>query len=311
MSFHSSSGSNNPNHSRARVLALTVCAFLVLLGAISAANAVDGTCNVAESWIVTIQQGAQPATTYRGRESGTLIVNNNQFTPLDHTGIPTGDTNLHSRTISGSTPYSILGDYIYPGSAVATNGLVAIIHLTYFSIGIPYSTPLVGAINPNRSTVFSALGQSLTGLSGSGTQDDGDHFFITAQSSSSLTQTGPPPPPMPFFTGQIFLGNSVYYLSPTNGQVFGYYSTLVFPYVYHYDMGWEYFIDAQNATHGAYLYDFASSTFFYTDPTLFPYLYDFSLNAWLYYYPDHTNPGHYTSNPRKFADLTHGGIINK
>jgi hypothetical protein len=308
---HLSSGGDNPDVPRARILAVVACVILVLFSGLLRAGAVDGTCTVSESWLVTIQQGAQPPITYRGRETGTLTVNNNTFTPLDHTGIPTGDTNLNVRTIAGSGPYSILGDNVYAGYGIATNGLVDIIHLTFFSIGIPFGTPLDGTVNPSKTTVFSALGPSLTGFSGSGKEDNGDHYFITAQTSSSLTQIGPPPAPVPFLTGEAFLGNSVYYLAFTNGNTFGYYSTLYYPYVYHYDLGWEYFIDAQNANHGVYMYDFLSSTFFYTDPTLFPYLYDFTLNSWLYYYADTGNAGHYTTNPRYFFNFGTGKIITK
>lgn len=118
-------------------------------------------------------------------------------------------------------------------------------------------------------------------------------------------------PFMPFFNGQASLGNQIFYLADTTNNIFGYYSMKYYPYVYHLDMGFEYFFDAQNSSRAAYLYDFKSNTFFYTDPNTFPYLYDFSLNAWLYYFPDHNNPGRYSSNPRYFADLTHGGIITK
>ena len=70
--------------------------------------------------------------------------------------------------------------------------------------------------------------------------------------------------------------------------------------------------DAQDSAHGVYLYDFASSTFWYTSPSFpFPYLYDFSLNAYLYYYPDDPADGRYTHSPRYFYDLTHGTIITK
>ena len=60
---------------------------------------------------------------------------------------------------------------------------------------------------------------------------------------------------------------------------------------------------------GAYLYDFASEHWLYTSPSLFPYLYDFTLNAWLYYFPNAKDPGHYTTNPRYFSNLTTGKII--
>jgi hypothetical protein len=50
-----------------------------------------------------------------------------------------------------------------------------------------------------------------------------------------------------------------------------------------------------------YLYDFTTGHWWYTSSTLFPYIYDFTLTDWLYYFPNTTNPGHYTSNPRYFS----------
>jgi hypothetical protein len=98
-------------------------------------------------------------------------------------------------------------------------------------------------------------------------------------------------PPATFFTGEVSLG----------------YNLTSFPIFYHYDMGFEAFIDGGNG--GAYMYDFTSGHWFYTSSSLFPYLYDFTLNNWLYYFPDTKNPGHYTTNPRSFADLATGKIV--
>ena len=117
--------------------------------------------------------------------------------------------------------------------------------------------------------------------------------------------------PAPFFQNQAKLANSINYLSFPNGQIFGYYSLQYYPWVYHLDMGWEYFLNAGDASNGGYLYDGSSGTFFYTAPNLFPYLYDFSLKAWLYYSPDATSPGHYTSNPRYFYNYSTGKWITK
>ena len=61
-----------------------------------------------------------------------------------------------------------------------------------------------------------------------------------------------------------------------------------------------------------YFYDFTSGHFFYTSPTFpFPYLYDFSLNSVLYYYPNTTTAGHYTTNPRYFYNYATGKIITQ
>ncbi len=123
------------------------------------------------------------------------------------------------------------------------------------------------------------------------------------------------PLPPTFFNGEVAVGNGVEYLAfPNNGNVFGYYSFLSDPrYVYHFDLGYEYVADAADGANGVFLYDFASSTFFYTSPSFpFPYLYDFSLNAFLYYYPDPNNPGRYNTNgTRYFYNFKTGQIITK
>jgi hypothetical protein len=115
-----------------------------------------------------------------------------------------------------------------------------------------------------------------------------------------------------FFTGETMLGGGWYYLQFPNGTPFGYYSYLTDPrWIYHFDMGYEYWFDANDAQNGIYFYDFAFTHFFYTSPSFpFPYLYDFTLNTVLYYYPDPNNPGHYTTNPRYFYNFATGQIIH-
>jgi hypothetical protein len=114
-----------------------------------------------------------------------------------------------------------------------------------------------------------------------------------------------------FFSGEVSLGNGVYYLQFPNGTPFGYYAYLNDPrFIYHFDMGYEYWVDANDGQSGIYFYDFASTHFFYTSPSFpFPYLYDFSLNTVLYYFPDPNLPGHYTTNPRYFYNFATGQII--
>ena len=116
-----------------------------------------------------------------------------------------------------------------------------------------------------------------------------------------------------FFDGEVALSNGVYYLVFPNGNLFGYYAYLSdSAYIYHYDLGYEYVFDAADGNDGVYLYDFASSDFFYTSPVFpFPYLYDFNLGTVLYYFPDATNSGHYTSSPRYFYNFSTGAIITK
>ena len=116
----------------------------------------------------------------------------------------------------------------------------------------------------------------------------------------------------PFFNGEVALANGVYYLGFPNGNFFGYYTFAFFPYLYHFDLGFVYFVDAQDAARGAFFYDFTSGSWFYTSPSFpFPYLYDFGLNALLYYYPDAGNPGTYTKNPRYFYNFRTGQIITR
>ncbi len=117
----------------------------------------------------------------------------------------------------------------------------------------------------------------------------------------------------PFFAGEVPLSNGVYFLQfAASGNVFGYYTYAFFPYLYHFDLGFVYFVDAQDSARGAFLYDFTSSSWFYTSPSFpFPYLYDFSLNALLYYYPNTSNPGTYTKNPRYFFNFRTNQIITK
>ena len=122
----------------------------------------------------------------------------------------------------------------------------------------------------------------------------------------------------PFFLGEAFLGDGVYYLAFSaklyDNTVFGYYGYLSDPnYIYHLDLGYEYVFDAKDGRSGVYFYDFASKTFFYTSPEFsFPYLYDFTLKTVLYYYPDPNNAGHYnTDGVRYFYDFATGQIITK
>ncbi len=135
---------------------------------------------------------------------------------------------------------------------------------------------------------------------------------ITLQVTPSTT---PPTGHPAFFDGEQYVGNDTYYLDfPGSGQYFGYYGFLSDPnYIYHQDLGFEYVFDAKNAYNGVYLYDFKSSTFFYTSPSFsFPYLYDFTLNTVLYYFPDPNNVGRYnTDGVRYFYDFATNQIISK
>ncbi|MGO9605638.1 MAG: alpha-L-arabinofuranosidase [Candidatus Binataceae bacterium] len=105
-----------------------------------------------------------------------------------------------------------------------------------------------------------------------------------------------------FFSGEVSVGGDLYYLKFPDGTVFGYYSYQDFPWLYHFGLGFEYFIDANNAAHGAYFYDPEVQTFLYTDPNDYPFLYTFNEGAWWYYFAG-------TSNPRYFWDFGENKLI--
>jgi len=131
--------------------------------------------------------------------------------------------------------------------------------------------------------------------------------------SSQIYGLAPDPLPTqhpPFFTGEVPLGSGVYYLQFTNGNIFGYYNYQFFPFLYHYDLGFEYFLDANDGRSGAYFFDYISGHWWYTSPIFpFPYLYDFTLGTIVYYYPNPSAAGHYTANPRYFYDFATHMII--
>ncbi|HWT07337.1 MAG TPA: hypothetical protein VN224_16345, partial [Xanthomonadales bacterium] len=131
------------------------------------------------------------------------------------------------------------------------------------------------------------------------------NFIPARPSGSRASGRSPSAAHASFFAGEAALSNGVYYLALPNGNPFGYYSYLTDSnYIYHFDAGYEYVVDANDGKGGVYFYDFASSHWWYTGLTFpFPYLYDFSLKAFLYYDPDTNNAGHYTTNPRYFYNF--------
>src|SRR5882724_108273 len=142
--------------------------------------------------------------------------------------------------------------------------------------------------------------------------------FLAMLSDPNLTGALAPAVHPAFFAGEIALSNGWYYLQFANGTPFGYYTYLVVmndpDFIYHIDMGFKHFFDANDNNNGVYFYDFTSNSFFYTSPSPsfpFPFLYDFSLNTVLYYFPDPNNPRHYTSNPRYFYNFATHQVITK
>ncbi|HZV35221.1 MAG TPA: immunoglobulin domain-containing protein [Verrucomicrobiae bacterium] len=139
--------------------------------------------------------------------------------------------------------------------------------------------------------------------------NEGDYSVIVSNSVGFITSSNAylTVVPAPFFAGEVPLSvPGWFWLGPQDGNThgFGYFNTTYFPYILHDDLGWEYFQDAQDGSGGAYFYDFTSSAWFYTSPTLFPYLYDFNQNATMYYYPVNGSRDTYTSNPRWFFNFS-------
>ena len=126
----------------------------------------------------------------------------------------------------------------------------------------------------------------------------GNSASANTTDSTTITQVSLPA----FFTGEDNLGGGVFYLAFPNGTLFGYYAFTGGGWMDHFDMGYEY-VDAGTGTN-VYFWDLSTGHWWYTSATEFPYLYDFTLNAWLYYYPAPNNPGHYSTNPRYFVNLT-------
>jgi hypothetical protein len=118
-----------------------------------------------------------------------------------------------------------------------------------------------------------------------------------------------------FFNGEQSVSAVWNYLQFPDGNLFGYYAFLQgsasteSAYLYHADLGYEY-VQTAGSPGGEYFYDFSSGHWWSSSASLFPYLYDFTLNAWLYYFPNTQNPGHYTTGPRSFANLTTGTIFS-
>jgi hypothetical protein len=149
-------------------------------------------------------------------------------------------------------------------------------------------------------------------------QCDGQAVAIaSAPETTVLSALGynPAAPSDTFFTTEVSVGSGLDYMAFPDGNLFGYFGFLQGSantsnaWLYHVDLGYEYV--AVGGTSGTlYFYDLATGHWWYSSSTLFPYLYDFTLNAWIYYFPNTQSPGHYTANPRYFANLTTGLIFS-
>jgi len=102
-----------------------------------------------------------------------------------------------------------------------------------------------------------------------------------------------------FFAGATDFGSSSYFLTFPDGNLFGYYWVESGDWIFHNDMGWEYYVDANSSSPGAiYFYDNSTGLWFYTTSGIFPFLEVTTPGAlngvWFWYELDPKNPGHYT-----------------
>ncbi|HZV36526.1 MAG TPA: hypothetical protein VFB72_18255 [Verrucomicrobiae bacterium] len=216
---------------------------------------------------------------------------------------------------NGTPPFASSGTVIF---SVAPSGTNYNVFPTSGGISSSSGTITNSAVT-NTSTAVFCLADSSSGNSTEyfSFKNASNGIYLVAEDSGGGYQTGSFTVsnlmPTLFFQGQVDLSPDWDWLKFPDGTNFGYYTVMDFgfPLFYHLDMGFEWYFDANNNAHGAYLYDFSSQTFFYTDPQTFPFLYDFTLNTWLYWFPDTNNPGRYTSKPRVFWDFATGSSITK
>ncbi len=164
-----------------------------------------------------------------------------------------------------------------------------------------------GTSYPPVTITVNVAQNAASGLANQVTVSGGGSPPASASDSTTIANVPPPILGPPFFTGEVSLGSGVEYLQFPDTTIFGYYTFVASTIFYHYDMGYEAFVPGSAAD--LYLYDFASNHWWYTGATLFPYLYDFTLNSWIYYFPNAQSPGHYTTNPRAFSNLTTGKVF--
>ena len=211
-------------------------------------------------------------------------------------------TELAGNKIGKITTAGVISEFVVPTSGTTPFGIAAgpdgALWFTEFAGNKIGRITTAGTIS---EVVVTTSGASPLGVAAG---SDGALWF-TESLSSKIGRAALTVPA--FFIGEVSLGSGVYYLQFPDGNLFGYYNFLSSSIFYHYDMGYEAFIPGSAAD--IYLYDFTSSHWWYTSSTLFPYLYDFTLTDVALLLPDTKNPGHYTTNPRYFSNLTTGQIF--
>jgi hypothetical protein len=166
----------------------------------------------------------------------------------------------------------------------------------YYSTGTSVSL----AASPNAGYAFSSWSGDLSGSVNNQAVSMTAPKAVTANFSTVTSHPA-------FFTGEVALANSVYSLQLADGNPFGYYGYLASSWIFHFDLGYLYVAPGNGPE--VYIWDMSSGHWWYTNTSQFPYLYDFTLNAWIYYFPDTHKAGHYTTNPRYFANMSTNQIF--
>jgi hypothetical protein len=163
----------------------------------------------------------------------------------------------------------------------------------YYSTGT--SVSLAGS--PNTGYAFSSWSGDLSGSASPQSVNMTAPRTVTANFAAGIA----------FFAGSVNGGSGTQYLQFPNGKIFGYYAFLSSIWMYHVDLGYEVVVPGNGPE--VYLWDLSSGEWWYTNTSSFPYLYDFTRKSWIYYFPDTTKAGHYTTNPRYFVNMTTGVIF--
>ena len=220
------------------------------------------------------------------------------FAALGHSGRPLWLFLLCAGALSAHAQLPTITGFSPSGGPVGTTVVISGTNFVApLSIGFAGNVMAAGSFTSTTITVTVPTGAEtgpITVTTANGSTSTATNFTVGTNSAHPA-----------FFNGEAAVGGGVYYLQLFNGTVFGYYSYLTDPnYLYSFDLGYEYLIDANDGLGGIYFYDFTSQSFFYTSPAYpYPYLYDFTLNATLYYY------GTGLTSSRSFYNFSTGEII--
>lgn len=223
-------------------------------------------------------------------------IGNGQFT-VTLNNVTTGGTFNVTQTV-GSTQLTS-AEWITEAPTDPSSGILPLSNFGSASFGFDntfVSNTCGATLNMTTGTIGS-FGSSVTDISMTGLNEANP----TALSADGISFTVNSVPS--FFGGSTYVGEGLLCLAFPDSNLFGYYGFLSGAWIYHADLGYEYFTESGQQV---YFCDQASGHWWYISTSLFPYLYDFTLNAWVDYLLDPSRPGHYTTNPRLFTNMTTG-----